>query len=50
MPDSRQQVGIFSAHQMGSNRMGIDPAASVVDADGEMWECDGALDLGLTWA
>lgn len=35
------EVGIFSAHQMGSNRMGIDPAASVVDADGEMWECDG---------
>ena len=34
-------VGIFSAHQMGSNRMGAEPSQSVVDQNGEMWECDG---------
>ena len=46
----RVGVGVFSAHQMGSNRMGVDPSASVVDEDGEMWECDGVYlcDVSLT--
>lgn len=35
------RVGVFSAHQMSSNRMGTDPSTSVVDEDGELWECDG---------
>eukprot|EP00040_Diaphanoeca_grandis_P016194 m.83448 g.83448 ORF g.83448 m.83448 type:complete len:777 (-) comp25634_c2_seq2:119-2449(-) len=33
-------VNIFSAHQMGSLRMGCDRTTSVVDENGEVWDCD----------
>lgn len=36
----RHGVGLFSAHQMGSCRMGSDPRGSVVDCDGESWDVD----------
>ena len=29
---------VFSAHQMGTARMGIDPKKSCVDPQGECWE------------
>lgn len=34
----REGGGIFAAHQMGSNRMGISPKISVVKPTGETWE------------
>ncbi|KAI9268715.1 hypothetical protein BY458DRAFT_436911 [Sporodiniella umbellata] len=35
---SEDSAGIFSAHQMGTNRMGISPKTSVVKPTGETWE------------
>lgn len=29
---------MFSAHQMGTSKMGIDPKTSVVDPEGQCWE------------
>lgn len=34
----QEGAGIFCAHQMGSNRMGITPKVSVVKPSGETWE------------
>ncbi len=31
-------ITVFSAHQMGTARMGADPKKSCVDPDGECWE------------
>lgn len=36
----RNGVGLFSAHQMGTCRMGADALSSVVDVDGEVWDAD----------
>lgn len=35
------QMPLFSAHQMGTCRLGVDPAASVLDPAGECWEAAG---------
>lgn len=35
------QTQVMSAHQMGSSRMGSDPAKSVVDPDGQSWDVAG---------
>jgi len=35
------KVPLFSAHQMGTCRMGSDPATSVVKPTCESWECEG---------
>jgi choline dehydrogenase-like flavoprotein len=36
-----REVGLFSAHQMGSCRMGSDPATSVADPRGELHDTPG---------
>ena len=50
--DERQAAGIvpgrtplFSAHQMGTARLGRDPESSVLDADGACWEVAGLYAL-----
>ena len=37
---------MFSAHQMGTTRMGADPKKSCVDPEGQCWEV-GALQMPL---
>ena len=37
----KHRIGVFSAHQMGSCRMGLRQEESAVDVDGQLWECDG---------
>jgi choline dehydrogenase-like flavoprotein len=34
------EMGVFSAHQMGTCRMSTSPAGGVVDSSGETWECN----------
>ena len=37
----KHSASVFSAHQMGSCRIGSSPSTSAADEDGELWECDG---------
>eukprot|EP00887_Chlorella_sp_A99_P002220 scaffold21.g2220.t1 len=39
------QYGVFCAHQMGSARLGVDPASSALDPAGECWEVEGLFCL-----
>merc|ERR1711862_700700 len=36
----KYSMSIFSAHQMGTCRIGTSPSTSACDEDGELWECD----------
>ncbi len=40
-PLAPREMGIFSAHQMGSCRMGTDPGTSVADPTGELHDVKG---------
>ena len=33
-------MSVFSAHQMGTCRLGSSPSTSAADEDGELWDCD----------
>jgi choline dehydrogenase-like flavoprotein len=35
------EIGLFSAHQMGTCRMSTSPSKGAVDVNGECWDCDG---------
>ena len=37
----RYRISVFSAHQMGTAAMGADPATSVVDPQGQLWQAAG---------
>ena len=38
---------MFSAHQMGTSKMGVDPKTSVVDPEGQCWEVSKGSSLFL---
>jgi choline dehydrogenase-like flavoprotein len=41
-PTSPNRLPLFSAHQMGTCRIGVDPARAVCDAKGEVYGLKGA--------
>ena len=45
-PTSPNRLPLFSAHQMGTCRMGVDPARAVCDGNGEVYGLKGAYVVG----